>query len=323
MRTYYIFSNGVLRRKENTIIFEASNGEKKFIPVENIDQIFVFGEVDFNNKFLNFIASKEICVHVFNYYGWYSGSFYPKEMNISGQLLVKQVEHYLDFNKRLFLAKSFIEAAIHNMRRNIEKREKYYEMLKEIDEIREKLKSAATIEKIMNLEAQATKIYYDFISAETNWEFEKRTLRPPENPLNALISFSNSMLYAYILKEVYLTPLNPTISYLHEPFERRFSLCLDVAEIFKPIISDRILLRTINLGIIKIDDFKKELNSVFLTEEGRKKVTEEFDQFLSSTILHKKLRKKVSYKTLIRLELYKLIKHILGDKDYSPLKVWW
>lgn len=323
MKTYYIFSNGVLRREEKSVIFEIAGGEKKFIPVENIEQIYVFGEVHFNNKFLNFIAQKGICLHIFNYYGFYSGSFYPRETFLSGDLLIKQVEFYLDEKKRIEIASLIVEGAVHNLKRNIQKREKFKEEIKKIEEYENRIKNTETIPELMSIEAHIRKIYYECFEKITNWEFKERSIMPPQNPLNALISFGNSLVYTSILKEIYNTPLNPTISYLHEPSERRFSLALDVAEIFKPVLSDRLIFKMINLNEIKEENFEKALEGIYLNEEGRKVFVENFDKLLNTTILHRKLRKKIKYKTLIRLELYKIIKHLLREKKYSPLKVWW
>lgn len=322
MRNYYIFSNGILKRKENTVFLETKDGIKP-IPVENIDQIFVFGEVDFNSKFLNFIAQNKICLHIFNYYGYYSGSFYPKETNVSGVLTIKQVENYLDKNKRLKLASLFVKGAIHNLRRNLGKREDFKKEIKLIDSYEQEINNVETISELMSIEAHVRKVYYGCFEKITGWIFKERTTQPPQNPLNALISFGNSLVYSIILKEIYLTPLNPTISFLHEPSERRFSLSLDVSEVFKPIISDKLILRLISQNQIKEENFEKALGGIYLNEEGRKVFVEEFDKLLETTILHRKLRKKVKYKTLIKLELYKIIKHLLGEKEYVPLKVWW
>ncbi len=323
MKTYYIFSNGTLRKKENTIVFEASNGEKKFIPVENVEQIFVFGEVDFNNKFLNFIGQNNICLHIFNYYGWYSGTFYPRETNISGDLIVKQAEHYLNKEKRINLAKKFVEGAIHNIKRNLQKKENFKYEKEKIKEYEEQVKNAKSITQLMSIEAHVRKIYYECFERLTGWTFKERTIQPPQNPLNALISFGNSLVYSVILKEIYLTPLSPFISFLHEPRERRYSLSLDVSEIFKPILSDRLIFKVIDLKMINEEHFVKEMQGVYLNEKGRKIFVEEFEKQLETTILHRKLKKRVKYKTLIKLELYKIVKHLLGEKEYQPLKVWW
>lgn len=88
---------------------------------------------------------------------------------------------------------------------------------------------------------------------------------PPDNMINTLISFVNTIIYSKVLTEIYHTQLNPTISYLHEPGSRRFSLCLDLAEIFKPLIGDRVIFSLLNRNQITERSFEKELNFLHLT----------------------------------------------------------
>jgi len=321
-RNYYIFKNGRIKRSQNTIFIESDDG-RKVLPINDIDQIFVFGEMDLNTSFLNFVAQNGIVIHFFNFYGFYSGSFIPRERSISGDLLTKQVEFYLDVDKRLEIAKAFVEGAFHNMKRNIEKRHGFEHELRKFDELMDEVNECQDINTLMSVEAHFRKTYYSCIERITEWEFEERSIRPPQNPLNALISFGNSMVYAQVLKAIYETPLHPAISYLHEPSDRRYSLALDVSEIFKPILSDKLILRLINLGKIKEEHFERALNFAYLNEEGRKIFVKSFDEQLEETILHRALRRKVKYKNLIYFELYRLIKHLLGEKKYRPLKVWW
>ncbi|MEO0135616.1 MAG: type I-B CRISPR-associated endonuclease Cas1b, partial [candidate division WOR-3 bacterium] len=283
-RNYYIFKGGTIKRKENTIFINTSK-ERKILPINDIEQIFIFSEMELNTNFLNFIAQNKIVLHFFNYYGYYFGSFIPREENISGTLVIKQAEHYLIPEKRLELAKLFVEGAAHNMKRNIEKREGFIEEINKMKSLISNIKDADNINSLMNIEAQIKKIYYSCIEKITNWEFKKRSIRPPENPLNALFSFGNSLVYVQVLKSIYETPLNPTISFLHEPGVRRFSLSLDVSEIFKPILSDRLILRLIDLKMIREEHFETSLNFAYLNEEGRKIFVKSFDEQLENTIL--------------------------------------
>ncbi|MDD2285140.1 MAG: type I-B CRISPR-associated endonuclease Cas1b [Syntrophaceticus sp.] len=320
-RTYYLFSSGRLRRQDNSLVLETSEG-KQPVPIENVDHIYCFSEMDINSKLLAILAKKQVCLHFFNYYGHYIGSFVPKDSLLSGYLVVKQVEHYLDKKQRIALAKLIVKGAIHNIRRNIEKRE-YETVCATLDDIRNSLSSANTVEEIMSLEAHAHKVYYSLWEDITGWEFKARIKRPPGNALNALISFGNVMTYTTVLKEIHRTALNPTISYLHEPSERRYSLALDIAEIFKPVFVDRLIFKLINLKMLQEKHFDVNANFAYLTEEGRRIFLKEFDDFSQKTILHRKLRRNIRYQSLIRLDLYKLIKHLLGDETFSPMKVWW
>jgi CRISPR-associated protein Cas1 len=151
----------------------------------------------------------------------------------------------------------------------------------------------------------------------------ERTKQPPQNEVNALISFGNMMCYSQCLRAIHQTQLNPTISYLHSPGDRRYSLALDVAEIFKPLLVDRIIFKVLNKREIQATDFEQKLNRIILNEKGKKTFIASFEEKLNETIQHRTLKRSVSYRHLIKLECYKLSKHILGIEEYKPFKAWW
>jgi len=328
-RTIYIFSDGELRRKQNTIYFEGEKG-RKYIPVENITEIMVFGEITINKRILEFLSQNEIILHFFNHYGYYTGSFYPREHLNSGYMVLKQAEHYLDNEKRLLLARLFVWGAIENIKKVLNY---YINRGVELNEIKENIKNlqetigdCQNVEELMALEGNARDYYYkgfDLILNNPDFVFESRTRRPPLNRLNALISFGNSLLYTVILSEIYKTHLDPRIGFLHTTNFRRFSLNLDIAEIFKPIIVDRLIFTLINKGMIKKTHFEKHLNGIVLNEKGRLLFVEEMDKRLKATIKHQKLRRNVSYRHLIKLELYKLEKHLMDETCYQPFIARW
>ncbi len=324
-RPYYIFSNGRISRKENTVYLENEKGEKKAIPIEDIDVIHLFGEIDMNTKLLNFLSQQNKQVHIYNYYGYYAGSFMPRDKNVSGELTVKQVQHYLDFQKRFFIARSFVDGALFHMARNLRNYQHTEEFIARIENEMNNIHLAKTIPELMSCEGRAKDAYYQSfnIILKQGFTIEKREKHPPSNPINALISFGNAMTYSLVLSEIYHTQLNPTISYLHEPGEKRYSLSLDLAEIFKPLIADTIIFKLINDNMTGLDDFEEKIDYCYLNETGRKKFVQEFDKKIATTVKHRKLKRKVSYRTLVRIECYKLIKHFLGDESYSPFKAWW
>lgn len=163
-QSFYVYNNGDLKRKDNTLQFTSYEGEKRDIPIERISDIYVMSEMSFNTAFLNYISQYGIPVHFFNYYNFYTGSFYPKESLLAGQLLVKQVEHYTNYEKRLIIAKKFIEAAADNIYRNL----RYYngrgkdvaEQMKEIDFLRSRILKAESIEELMGIEGNIRRKYY-------------------------------------------------------------------------------------------------------------------------------------------------------------------
>lgn len=194
-----------------------------------------------------------------------------------------------------------------------------------IDNFRIKIPKSQSIQELMGYEGNIRKLYYEAwnILIDQDINFEKRVKNPPDNMINTLISFVNTLIYTKVLGEIYQTQLNPTVSYLHEPGTRRFSLSLDIAEIFKPIIGDRLIFSLLNRKQITEKSFTKELNYLHLTKEASKTIMGELDMRMQTTIKHKDLNKTVSYQYLMRLECYKIIKHLLGEKKYEPFKIWW
>lgn len=333
VRNYYITQSGRLRRKANTLYFESGDGNgnttKTPIPVEDVDALYLYGEIDLNTRLFNFLAQKNICAHVFNYYGYYSGSYYPREYLNSGFLVVKQVEHYKSKKKRALIAREFVRAAAHGIQRNIA----YYQHRgkdltqqgQAIANQAEAIDSAAEIRNLMGIEGHIRDLYYQAFNIIVGDEFQlsKRVRRPPDNPVNAMISFGNSLCYAECLSEIYRTQLNPLISFLHEPGERRFSLALDLSEIFKPLLVDRSIFKLLNQKMIQLDDFDRDVNYCYLKEKGRRVFLREWDERLRTTIKHRRLNRKVSYQRLIRLECYKLIKHLTNMETYEAFQAWW
>jgi CRISPR-associated protein Cas1 len=372
-RPYYILTSGRLRRRQNTIYFEpvatqqADTGEavplaadpaieeeklagfsdetepdpatgqvrRKPIPVEDIEAFYCFGELDFNTRFFNFLSQHKIPLHLFNYYGHYSGSFVPREHLPSGFVVLEQVRAYLDTQRRMLIARELVDTASFNILKNLqyysnpsraeEKKIDFTEVEQEIEQLRASIPHAHTTNELMGIEGNIRERYYRCWGEIVGQEYsvEKRVKHPPDNAINALISFCNGLVYTTVLSEIYHTHLHPTISYLHEPGQRRFSLALDVSEIFKPILADRTIFKLLNTKQIQEKHFRKSLNFCYLEESGRKIVLQEYDERLKTTIKHRGLGRNVSYRHLIRLEAYKLVNHLMSGEAYKGFRAWW
>jgi CRISPR-associated protein Cas1 len=329
MRTMLLYSDGEISRRDNTVMFD-SGEQKRYLPIHEVDEIMVFGEVSMNKRFLEFCSKREILLHFFNYHGYYVGSFYPREHLSSGHMLLKQVEHYTDGNKRLYLAKGFVRGAIKNILQVL----RYYQYrdrpvsksLEHIEAIGEGVDQACSIESLMAIEGNVRSYYYaafDEVIRNPDFVFERRTKQPPRNYLNTLISLGNSIVYTIVLSEIYKTHLDPRIGYLHATNLRRFTLNLDVAEIFKPVIVDRAIFAVVNERKIQGKDFAENSGGVFLKDAGRRVFVNEIMQKLETTARHRGVGRVVSYRRLIRMELYKVEKHLLGEKEYQPFIVGW
>lgn len=325
--TKYISSMGELTRKDNSLCFR-KNGKNVYIPIENTKEIYCLNEVSINTKLLDFLSQNHVIVHFFNYYGGYSGTFYPKDQYLSGKLLIKQAEKFQ--TNRVDIARAIVKGIGMNL----------YEVLyhyykhdkKEVKgttdwmkgEFLERVETDENIKELMSLEGEVwMKFYQDFkYFLPEDFVMNKRVRRPPDNPINAMISFGNTLLYGKTISTIYRTHLDQRISYLHEPSEGRFSLSLDMSEVFKPVIVYRTIFDLVNNKRIQVSKhFDKKLNYCLLNETGRNIFIEAFEGRLESVYQHPRLKRKITYRTAMKLDCYKLIKYILEDKEFVPFSL--
>lgn len=312
MDTYYITSSGRLEKNGESLKFSNSEGSDT-IPLEAVSNLIVIGNVTVTKAAVSLISKKNIPLFYMSIYGNYISSLLPEDFLVSGTVIREQVIASADTNRRMPIARSFVLGAARNMALVARRAG-----MGKLDIRKKGVEEAQDISSLMGVEGNIRSEYFELMDQvlPDSFKIGKRVRRPPNNRSNSLISFLNSILYVQVASQIFSTHLHPAVSFLHEPFERRTSLSLDVAEIFKPVICDRALLKLVRLKVLKEDDF--ESSGVFLTETGRKKVLKEIDDRLNETVYSASLRRYVSYRHLIKLELYKLEKHILGDRQYRP-----
>nr|WP_202970434.1 CRISPR-associated endonuclease Cas1 [Lebetimonas natsushimae] len=218
MKTQYIFSMGEIKRKDNSIAFRNEKGWK-YIPVEMVRELYFMNEVSLNSKFLDFCAKAGIVLHFFNYFGNYSGSFYPKRKYISGNLTIAQVKAYE--NDRLTIAKAIVlgiaeniyEVLYHYYRHGKSELKNFLTYLRE--DIPKFIEKADNINKLLFIEGNIWAGFYDNFKyfLPEDFLFNKRVKRPPDNPMNALISFGNTLLYTKTITAIYQTHLDQSINF--------------------------------------------------------------------------------------------------------------
>lgn len=326
-KTYHLIQNGVLNKKDFSLIFE-NEEEKHDIPVEIVEQMNVYGEITISSSALRIICDKNIKLMIFDKFGNTMCSFSPEKHLHSGLVLLKQVELYLDAQRRLEMAKSFEISGLHNMISNL----KYYRKKQKIDldneiteltGIKQKMNEAKGIDEIMLAEARARQIYYQSFNSfikQKEFRFEKRTKRPPKDEINALISFGNTLLYGVCLHSISKSSMDPRVGVVHATNRRSNSLDLDFADLFKPVIVDRLIFSLINLMQLKVSDHFKENDDggVYLNEEGKRIFVKSFEEKMDSVITID--NKPVNYRQLIEKEIFSFQKHLIQGAAYKPYK---
>lgn len=326
-RNYHLINEGILTKKDFSLLFDGKDG-KKYIPVETTDSLYIYSNVIFSGKFFEFINEKGLNVSLIDRYGEKIGSFVPQNNHRNIKTELKQLRIYDDEAERLELAKKLEIASVFNIRANL----RYYERRKEeqqlaktiadISALIKQLNEAKSVTQLMTIEAQARQKYYhcfNWILDDKDFVFEKRTRRPPEDPLNAMISFGNTLLYQRIANEINRTSLDIRIGIVHAAGSRPESLNLDFADLFKPILVDRTIFTLVNRKMMNAEDFVEvENNGIYLSKNGKRQFIKEFERKLYQKLQIDGIERTYDY--LIKNEIQKLKKYIEYGEKYKPYK---
>ena len=319
METVYVMHGTSLKREDNTIRVTLETGKKVRLPVENVKHLVIPTACQMNTELLNFLGKSRVRVSFLDYYGNHQASLEPALSYGSGAVHLAQASQILDSRKRLTLAKTLMDGAAYNLIQNL----KYYQYrgrpLEKAVQImqfhRDRLSHAETIEQLMGSEGLLRQSYY------SAWEIihpsltiARRTRRPPTDRINSLISFGNGLMYSACQQAITQTHLDPALSFVHAPTQARSSLALDLAEIFKPVVIDRLIFRWVNRGIIADALFQEEDGVCLLSRSGRDEFVEDFRREMDSTPVNTL----VGYHAVILREAYRLEAHVLEMEEYQP-----
>ena len=330
-KTLYVTKEGTLKRKTNTLLVETPDGPPVFAPVEAIEDINLMGGAEMSTGLLELLNQKGIVLHVFNHYGSHIATVYPDQTS-NGLVLITQAAFWLDEARRHALAVSFVTGAIANMRRVAS----YYQyqnsldvsdILDDLSRFEEQARQTKDVPELLGVEGSARNAYYrlfDRLIQDEAFKLGKRVRQPPDNPMNALISFLNCVCYSMTLSQLHQTRLDPRIGFLHSPSNRHPSLNLDLAEIFKPLLVDRLIFTLVNKRMVKAEDFVRlEDGTILMTKEARRLVAQTWDDRLCKTIVDPATGKRTSWRHLVLIEAQKLQRHILEGADYEPFRYRW
>jgi CRISP-associated protein Cas1 len=322
VRTYWLTTACRIRRKDQSLVVERESGDKVRIPVTDVRDIVACAPADLNTAVISLLNQHHINVHFLSHYGDYAGSLLSADTAASGEVVLGQARLTQDPPARTGIGRAIVTATAFNVRRVIDR-----DLLDHPFGILEKsVTGAETSAQLMAAEGNFRRSAWEVLDTKLpDWlQLAGRNRRPPANPGNAFISYVNGITYARMLTTVRLTPLHSGIAFLHSTMERhRHSLVLDLAEVFKPLFAERLLLRLAARGQLKAAHFEGETGHVLLSETGRKFVVQAVRDELATTVRHRSLGREVAYDELLYLEALKLTRTCLEGTPYKPFRIWW
>lgn len=111
---------------------------------------------------------------------------------------------------------------------------------------------------------------------------------------------------------------DPMLGFLHQPRYGRPSLALDLAEEFRPLIGDSVVLTLVNNGEVSANQFVSRAGSVALTDTGRKAVLAAYERRMEHEITHPIFRYKLSYRRVLEVQARLLSRVLQGDLPEYP-----
>ena len=281
MDTVIIPRDARLNRHENALVVTSDTG-RKAIPLNGIKHVICMGDGSISIRVLKDMGRRGIRFTVLDAGGRFLGAFEPEDETPSGRVRIGQAGLFLDDMERLRIAKAIVGAQVKSMRGLLQRYRRngttgMEPALDGVDAALGMVNAAAGIDALMGAEGQARAFLHDaFEVISPQAKLERRIRRPPPDPVNCLMSFFNMLLYSACANELAKTHLDRSISFLHAPGLNRRSLSIDMAETFRPVLSDALLLSMFRRGWPDASWFDSRPSICLLNEKGRIKATEHF-----------------------------------------------
>ena len=297
------------------VVVKKDKGELASFPIGQVDTINIFGNINFTTPFVARANEHGIVLNYFTQFGKYRGSFIPERNTIAE---VRRRQYGLSDTQNLSIAKNIIRGKIRNSRTFLNR--KGITEVGKLPDLEKNTNKARSLDELRGIEGEAAGIYFRMLNGclADGWTFEKRTKRPPEDHINALLSLTYTMMKNEVLSALRQYNLDPFLGILHADRHGRPALALDLQEEFRSIFCDAFAIRLINKTILTHDDFQANNH---LKDHAFKKYLGKLDEYMKEEFTHPRFGYIVSRRKAVRLQAILLRKAITGElKDYYPLE---
>jgi len=256
------------------------------IPIRDLDRLILLDCVSITSQAMGALLRAQIPVVYLSSSGKFLGSFLPAQ-NAHGEARLLQYRRCLEEKFVLQTAGRIVAAKIYNQRRVLQRlaANRKLDLSKELGGLLSLLSSTSasrTIEELRGFEGAAAARYFElwagFLPRE--FPFERRSTRPPHNPVNACLSFGATLLYSEMVSYVHAHGLDPALGFLHQTEDGRWSLALDLIEPFRPVLVEALALDLFTHKILDASHFEPKEGGVYLNQEGKKKFLLQYERRL-------------------------------------------
>lgn len=329
LNTLFITRQESYLHKERETIVVKQQGEKLAqFPIHNIGHIFCFGNVSVSPFLMGFCAEKEAGLSFFTEYGKFLCRVVGKP--VGNVLLRREQFRWADnADKSTQISRLIVSAKIANARavlqreiRNHGEHESIQAVIKQLAASVRRSKTAESVDQVRGMEGEAAANYFSVFNELVRTEefvFGGRIKRPPTDPVNAMLSFTYSLITQECISALAGVGLDPYVGFLHKDRPGRASLALDLLEEFRASWADRFVLTMVNRKQFKLTDFVTEgSGAVRLTETARKDFLTAYQERKQIEIMHPYLQERVPIGLLPHCQALLLSRHIRGDTKYYP-----
>lgn len=338
LNTLYVTrENGYLGLDGENIVIYDDNKEIGRLPLHNLESIVSFGYRGTSPALMGACVEKNIPLCYLSPQGKFLAQVTG---SVRGNVILreKQFESSRDGKVSLDIAKSCIIGKIYNARWVLERTIRDHGMQIDTERVKQaseflkgslqEIRQCETKDQLRGYEGEAAKLYFRvfdemILQQKKDFFFEKRSKRPPMDRVNALLSFTYTLLTHMVRPALETVGLDPYVGYLHTERPGRVSLALDLMEELRPVLADRFVLSLINRKMLNGKDFKiKENGAVLMTEDARKMILTEWQNRKKEQITHPYLKEKVEWGLVPYVQAMLLARYLRGDLDGYPPFLW-
>jgi len=337
LNTLYVTRDGAyIHRERETIVVEVERAKVLQIPVLSISGIVAIGRVMMSPEVMALCAENNITVSFLTGNNRFLARVSGEQ---SGNVLLRRAQYRIadDEERCREIVRCIVAAKISNTRtvvqralRNHPERDpdgRVAAAVERLARIKKCVADADSADSIRGYEGEAAREYFSvfgvLITADNGFDLDKRTRRPPRDPVNALLSFIYTLLCHDCRGACEAVGLDPAVGFLHRDRPGRPGCALDLMEEFRAFVADRVVLTLINRKQITPKQFEtQESGAVMMNDACRKTVLEQWQKRKQEEITHPVLNEKMPLGLAFHVQAQLLARHLRGDLDFYPASLW-